>query len=215
LNSKIIFIGICFLISHQFLFGQIEETKVHPNWYESEDPETVYFTFGILGSLPINDSTLKDAGGPAGITFGFNWFVIPELTIGVYYDTQSTGISEDENNDKIGAIKDINLNSFGFQLGYYRAINREWNWSLKAGAGPIVYKSNTGYDKFPENGASYKLTGELGYRLNQTLSLFTRISPRYNQLDIRSVPEVHDYLNNHLLLDIGVGLRIHLHNPNG
>lgn len=215
MNFKIILVGILFLISNQIISGQNEEKKVHQNWYNSDDPETVYFTFGALASIPLNDSTLKDAGGPAGISLGFDWLVIPELTVGVYYDTQTTHISNDEDNDRTGAVKNINLNSFGLQLGYYKAINREWNWSLKAGVGIIGYKSRTGYDKFMEDGTSYKLSGEVGYRLNQTLALYTRIAPRYNKLNIEAVEEVQNYLNKHFLLDFGIGLRIHLHNPGG
>ncbi len=175
---------LVFILSISLVNAQTEiQPKPHKNWYEPEDPETVFFGLSTYF--------------PAGV-------------YGKWHEGEVTDI------EKIGNISETNFSEYGLSLGYYQAINREINYMITAGIGGVTLNNTVPFspDSFRENGTSYKVTGELGYRFNQTIALFAKVSPYYLNLDIEN-RAYNDYLNKHFLVDFGFGLRVHLHNPNG
>lgn len=188
--------------------------KPHKNWYEPEDPETVFFGLSTYFPFGLSDSSLgNDYSFDAGIQFEVNVFITPQFVAGVYGKWHEGEVT---NIEKIGNISDSNFSEYGLSLGYYQAINRELNYMFTAGIGAVTLNNTVPFspDSFRENGTSYKVTGELGYRFNQTIALIAKVSPYYLNLDIEN-RAYNDYLNKHFLVDVGFGLRVHLHNPNG
>ncbi|SFB77197.1 hypothetical protein SAMN04487907_101561 [Zunongwangia mangrovi] len=186
----------------------------HKNWYEPEDPETVFFGLSFYFPNGIGDSSLgNDYSFDAGIQFEVNVFITPQFVAGVYGKWHEGEVT---NIEKIGNISDSNFSEYGLSLGYYQAINRQFNYMITAGIGAVTLNNTVPFspDSFRENGTSYKVTGELGYRFNQTIAIFAKVSPYYLNLDIENAA-YDSYLNKHFLVDVGFGLRVHLHNPNG
>ena len=192
---------------------QIKE-NTHINSYNPEDPETVFFGLSTYFPIGLSDSSLgNDYELDAGIQFEVNVFITPKFIAGVYGKWHEGEVSSIE---KIGNISESNFSEYGLSLGYYRAINREFNYLITAKIGGVSVRNTVPFspDSFRENGTSYSIGGELGYRFNQTIAVFAKVAPYYLNLDIDNTV-YNDYLNNHFLVDIGFGLRVHLHNPNG
>ena len=186
----------------------------HRNWYEPEDPETVFFGLSTYFPIGLSHSSLSnDYELNAGIQLEVNVFITPQFVAGVYGKWHEGEVS---NIEKIGNISETNFSEYGVSLGYYQAINREFNYLITANIGSVSLRNSVPFSSgsFRENGTSYKLGGELGYRFNQTIAVFARVSPYYLNLDINNAAYM-DYLNKHFLVDVGFGLRVHLHNPNG
>ncbi|MDN3595870.1 hypothetical protein [Zunongwangia endophytica] len=212
--KKLLFIFGIF--SYTFLLAQQSDVEVvaHRNWYQPEDPETIYFELSTFYPLGMSDSSFgNDYQLDQGIQFGVHVFIVPEFTIGLYGKWHG---SEVTNIEKIGNISETRFNEYGLELGYYYAIDRQMNVQLTGAIGSVNLRNLVDFssNSFWENGISYKLGVAFGYRFNQTLAIFAKVSPYFLKLDIKN-EAYDDYLNDHILMDFGVGLRIHLHNPNG
>ncbi|MFC6860639.1 hypothetical protein [Zunongwangia atlantica] len=206
---------LVFILSISVGNSQTEiQPNPHKNWYEPEDSETVFFGLSFYFPNGIGDSSLgNDYSFDAGIQFEVNVFITPQFVAGVYGKWHEGEVT---NIEKIGNISDSNFSEYGLSLGYYQAINRQFNYMITAGIGAVTLNNTVPFspDSFRENGTSYKVKGELGYRFNQTIAIFAKVSPYYLNLDIEN--DAYDsYLNKHFLIDLGFGLRVHLHNPNG
>ncbi|WBL22423.1 hypothetical protein [Zunongwangia sp. HRR-M8] len=212
--KKLLFIFGIF--SYTFLQAQQSDVEIaaHRNWYQPEDPETIFFDLSTFYPLGISNSSFNnDYQLDQGIQFGVHIFIVPEFTAGLYGKWHG---SEVTNIEKIGNINETRFNEYGLELGYYYAIDQKVNVHLTGGVAGVYLRNlvNFSPNSFGENGISYKLGVALGYRFNQTLAVFAKVSPYYLNMDIQN--EAYDnYLNDHILMDFGVGLRIHLHNPNG
>ncbi|MCL6217140.1 hypothetical protein [Zunongwangia pacifica] len=207
---------LAFLFSISLVNAQQEQVpqNAHRNSYNPEDPETVFFGLSFYFPNGLSDSSLgNDYTFDAGIQFEVNVFITPQFVAGVYGKWHEGEVS---NIEKIGNISESNFSEYGLSLGYYQAINREFNYFITASIGGVSVRNTVPFspDSFRENGTSYKVGGELGYRFNQTIAFFAKVSPYYLNLDIENTA-YNDYLNNHFLVDVGFGLRVHLHNPNG
>ena len=206
---------LVFILSISLVNAQTEiQPKPHKNWYEPEDPETVFFGLSTYFPFGLSDSSLgNDYSFDAGIQFEVNVFLTPQFVTGVYGKWHGGEVTDIE---KIGNISETNFSEYGLSLGYYQAINRQFNYMITASIGAVTLNNTVPFspDSFRENGTSYKVTGELGYRFNQTIAIFAKVSPYYLNLDIEN-KAYNDYLNKHFLIDLGFGLRVHLHNPNG
>lgn len=190
------------------------ETDYQPTWWNQNDPETVYLSASISKVFALNDSNLKEFKNFTNADLEFGWYFLPNFILGAYFDKSFSHIKEEHSN-KTGAVRNRGFSTYGIQAGYYNAINREWNWSVKFGIGSIIYRSSAAQDIFREKGITYKLDAQVGYRINRTLAFFFKVSPAYDQLSINSTPEYQDYLNKMFRLNAGLGVRVHFQNPNG
>lgn len=218
MNFKHLILLLISLLSVKGFTQEVADTTsvFQPNWYKQTDPEVLYFSQSISKTIPFSNSSLKDYESLFSFSmFEIDFFTLPMITVGAYYEFGYGEVSP-EKTDKLGFITGTRISNLGFQVGYYHAFTRRWNWTVKGGIAALSYRSHAyTSDNFPERGTSYKLDTQIAYRLGATWAFYFKVTPTYDKLNIKSTPDIQDYLNHHLKMDVGLGLRIHLHNPDG
>lgn len=179
----------------------------------NDDPETVFFNLEVFRPVGVGDSFLaRDYNLGAGFAFDFNWFIIPNFTIGTQLNIFRGNVV---NQSSIGNISSSSIRMAGFTTGYYYEIDRHWNIYASAGIGALKYRNRAPEDKFSERGTSYWSQVQVGYRFNKTAAVYFKMSPRYDRLRIESPAGMQGYFNRHFMLIPGFGVRLNLHNPGG
>ena len=179
-----------------------------------EDPETVFLEIGIFRPIGVGNSVFGEAYSykSPGFEIDFNWFVVPEITVGAKIDYFNATV-----HDKYltGEISRTGITSISAHLGYYKAFNREWNWHVSAGIGHLYYYSRAPEDKFTEEGTNVFLQNEVAYRFTKNVAIYGKVNLRNDVLRIDTTKEYDSYFNKHTFLTFGFGLRINLQNPGG
>ncbi|MCM4155049.1 autotransporter domain-containing protein [Gramella sp. AN32] len=217
-NIKVL-IAIIFPV---FLFGQeleknesnVKDTTKVNMMYSPGNPESVAFNIGFFRPIGLGNSAMAEAytyKNP-GFEFTFNWFVQQHFTIGASVD-YFNGMVEDRS--KVGEISRTGVASLSAHLGYYKAITREWYWHVLAGYGYVSYSSKSAEDRFLEEGNMIFLRNEIGHRFTKTLAVYGKIELRNDFMDVITSRELDNYFNSNLFLNLGIGLRINLQNPDG
>lgn len=216
MNFKYFLPFICLIFSLQLSAQETSDsTEVYyPNRYKQSDPEVLYFSQSLSKTIPFGNSSLQDYNSLYSYSiFEMDFFALSMLTVGTYFEI-GYGEVKDGSTEKLGLITATRFSSFGLQLGYYHAFNRRWNWTLKGGIAALGYRSHAyTSDNFSEGGTSYKLDAQIAYRLGPTFAFYFKVAPAYDKLKIKATPDIQDYLNHHFKMNIGLGFRIHLHNP--
>ncbi|MDT0675328.1 hypothetical protein [Autumnicola musiva] len=207
LNIKLTITGI---FIYAFCFAQNDTLPA--NQYIAEDPETVFFHAEFFRPVSINDSFWGEYNTYGGFALDFNWFVIPELTLGTHYSVFGGRV---ENRENTGNISGTTTNLLGINVGYYHAFNRELSLHTTAGLGVVYYTNRAPEDKFTEEGDATWLQSELAFRFDRTMAVYVKAATRWDRMDIKAPRELEDYFNKHSLLILGFGLRIHFQNPGG
>lgn len=184
------------------------------NNYDQNDPETVFFNFGLFKPFALGNNSFNEAyrNGNVGLEFDFNWMVVSGFTLGAKIDVFKADVQDQTT---IGAINDTRVTNYSFHLGYYKAFSREWNLHSTIGVGHVGHRNTSNDDIFREYGWNLYLQEEVNYRFNQYFGLYAKLQFRTDFMDIETVPEQDNYLNNQLSIVPGVGVRINLNNPGG
>lgn len=99
--------------------------------------------------------------------------------------------------------------------GYYHEFDPAWNIHVTAGIGRAEYVNKAYNGHFSETGPSYWFQIHVGHRFNKTVAIYFKAGPRHDKLNIDAPQSIDKFINNQLLLNMGMGLRINLHNPGG
>lgn len=211
LNFKL---GLFCLFVPLIIFSQEEESDFAPKNYVQEDPETVFFNIGLFKPLAFGDNSFNKSYKTAdtGLEIDFNWLAFSDFTVGLKLDIFYANVDDIT---KIGAINGTRVTNYAIHAGYYKAMNRKWNWHANLGIGSVGYRSRSNDDVFREYGWNLYLQNEINYRFNQYLGVYGKLQLRSDFLDIHSAKPKKDYLNNQLFLVPGIGIRINFHNPDG
>lgn len=199
-----------------FSFLQGQDLREEQEIFEEEvkaDPETVFFNLELFRPVAIgNYSLAKDYNMGVGVALDFNWFVLPELTLGTHASVTGGSV---KNTRRIGNIQSTTIYLFGVDIGYYHAFDEEWNIHASTGLGVIDYRHSAPEDKFSEPGNAYWVQLQVGYRINRTIAFYFKLQPRYDKLKITAPPSIERYINNQIMINAGLGFRINLQNPGG
>lgn len=179
----------------------------------NDDPETVFFNFELFRPVAIGNSFLaKDFNPGGGFAFDFNWFVLPQFTIGTHTNVFRSSV---KNPAAVGNIQRTSVAMFGLTAGYYYEVDRHWNIHATAGFGTLNYRNTAPEDKFSEPGNTYWAQVQVAYRFNKTVAVYFKMEPRVDKLEIETPPGLEQYFNRQYMLNPGFGLRLNFHNPGG
>jgi hypothetical protein len=184
----------------------------HRKQYVATDPETEFFVGEFFRGYSVNNSSWENYS-QLGFGLDFNWFVLPFLSIGGQYSMMGANLNESQISNT-GPVNKITTHYLGLHLGYYHALNREWNLHSLAGFGEVHNVNRAPDSRFTEDGNSLMLQSALGYRFDKTASIFLKATLRWDRMEIETPQVLNDYFNKHSLLLIGFGVRLHLQNPN-
>jgi hypothetical protein len=208
LNTKLFFL----LLFSAITICNAQETIVENDDF-NDDPETVFFNFEIFRPVGIGDSFLaRDYNIGAGFAFDFNWFFVPNFTVGTHFNIFRSSV---ENQSAVGNIQSTSVAMFGLTAGYYYEVDQHWNVHATAGFGTLNYRNTAPEDKFSEPGTSYWVQVQVAYRFNKTVAVYFKMEPRLDKLEIQAPPGLDQYFNRHFMLNPGLGLRLNFHNPGG
>ena len=209
------FFLILFVVSN-FCYIHAQEVPSQDESIEDEfevNPETVFFNLEIFRPVAIGNYALaKDYTMSPGVAFDFNWFALPELTLGTHISITGGTVNDPS---RIGNISNTTIYLLGIDIGYYYAFDKEWNIHASAGYGILDYRHSAPQDKFSEQGNSFWLQVQLGYRINRTIAVYFKLQPRYDKLNIAAPSSIDRYINNQIIINPGLGFRINLQNPGG
>lgn len=205
-NTRLLFLLL--LISG---FTNAQDENIPENQY-SDDPETVFFNLEFYCPMAIGNSAYSEYSFDPGYALDFNWFVMPEFTLGARLSVHR-GFPEDRS--KTGNINRSTFHLLGLDAGYYQALTREWNIHYKAGIGLITNVYQAPEDKFSEDGGKLWISSEVTKRLNRTLGIFLRTGFDFDFNNIETSANKKSYFNNNFLFNLGAGIRINLQNPGG
>ncbi|QCY69569.1 hypothetical protein FHG64_09275 [Antarcticibacterium flavum] len=105
----------------------------------NDDPETVFFNLEIFRPVGIGNSFLaKDYNDGAGLAFDFNWFFLPQFTLGTHINIFGSSV---KNQSAVGNIQKTSVSIFGLTAGYYHEMDRHWNLHATAGFGALNYRN--------------------------------------------------------------------------
>lgn len=208
LNIKLFFLVLLSSIT----ICNAQDTSVENDDF-NDDPETVFFNFEIFRPVGMGDSFLaRDYNTGAGFAFDFNWFFVPNFTVGTHFNIFRGSV---ENQSAVGNIQSTTVAMFGLTAGYYYEVDQHWNVHATTGFGTLNYRNTAPEDKFSEQGTSYWVQVQVAYRFNKTVAVYFKMEPRLDKLKIVAPPGLDQYFNRHFMLNPGFGLRINFHNPGG
>lgn len=192
--------------------GWAQEVENEEEGFTS-DPETVFFNLEVFRPVGLGSSSFaRDYSLTPGFAFDFNYFVLPEFTIGTHFSVFGSSV---ENPQRIGNISNTMIYLFGVDVGYYYQFDRHWNIHATTGIGSVQYTSEAPEDRFHEQGVAYWFQVQVGYRFNKTVGVYFKMNPRLDKLRIQTPQHLDDYFNRHLYINPGFGLRLNLQNPGG
>lgn len=201
------------LVNLSLVHGQEVVGDQVPGVEKTADPETVFFNIEIFRPVAIGNYSWSKAyhtGG--GIALDFNWFALPEFTVGTHASISGGSVKDPS---RIGNIQRTTIYLLGLDMGYYHAFDQAWNIHASAGVGGLRDRHTAAEDKFTEAGYAYWVQVQVGYRINRTIGCYFKLQPRYDKLGITAPPSIERYINNRIMINTGIGFRINLQNPGG